>query len=205
MRKGSFIIENLENWPCRNKPTILIICCFKHSFDKYQKQVAFCLIFPTSLCFLENNLCLIISYFEASCVFFFGVLLSCSVVDDCRCDRILWKGEGMKQMWYVRGESKFSDHRPVYSLFAVQIDLLANKNKHKKPMPTITHNNNNTATTRSCLLKASSNTALPASCVAKVQAEELLLLTRAQSCIDSRSRFWFQWLTITDTCILFYE
>ncbi|KAF5953793.1 hypothetical protein HYC85_006649 [Camellia sinensis] len=35
------------------------------------------------------------------------------------CDRILWKGEGLKQMWYVRGESKFSDHRPVYSLFSV--------------------------------------------------------------------------------------
>ncbi|GFQ00935.1 type i inositol 1 4 5-trisphosphate 5-phosphatase cvp2 [Phtheirospermum japonicum] len=31
------------------------------------------------------------------------------------CDRILWKGEGLKQMCYVRGESRFSDHRPVYS------------------------------------------------------------------------------------------
>nr|XP_033515079.1 type I inositol polyphosphate 5-phosphatase 8-like isoform X2 [Nicotiana tomentosiformis] len=35
------------------------------------------------------------------------------------CDRILWKGEGLKQICYVRGESKFSDHRPVYSLFSV--------------------------------------------------------------------------------------
>ncbi|KAE8661076.1 putative C2H2 and C2HC zinc fingers superfamily protein [Hibiscus syriacus] len=33
------------------------------------------------------------------------------------CDRILWKGEGLKQIWYSRGESRFSDHRPVYSLF----------------------------------------------------------------------------------------
>ncbi|KAF3442917.1 hypothetical protein FNV43_RR16835 [Rhamnella rubrinervis] len=108
------------------------------------------------------------------------------------CDRILWKGEGMKQMWYVRGESKFSDHRPVYSLFSVQIDLLANKNKNK-PTPTITSNKKttttNTITTRSCLLRTSANTGLPTSCVAKVQAEELLLLTRAQSCINSHPRF----------------
>ncbi|KAK4759478.1 hypothetical protein SAY87_022609 [Trapa incisa] len=37
------------------------------------------------------------------------------------CDRILWKGEGMKQLSYLRGESRFSDHRPVYSLFSVQV------------------------------------------------------------------------------------
>ncbi|KAK9018696.1 hypothetical protein V6N11_033743 [Hibiscus sabdariffa] len=35
------------------------------------------------------------------------------------CNRILWKGEGVKQMWYARGESRFSDHRPVYSLSSV--------------------------------------------------------------------------------------
>ncbi|GJN36290.1 hypothetical protein PR202_gb25137 [Eleusine coracana subsp. coracana] len=33
------------------------------------------------------------------------------------CDRILWRGEGMEQLWYARGESRFSDHRPVSSLF----------------------------------------------------------------------------------------
>ncbi|KAL9149894.1 hypothetical protein ABFS82_12G134900 [Erythranthe guttata] len=37
------------------------------------------------------------------------------------CDRILWKGQGMKQMSYTRGESRFSDHRPVSSLFSVQL------------------------------------------------------------------------------------
>ncbi|XP_068667764.1 type I inositol polyphosphate 5-phosphatase 8-like [Aristolochia californica] len=41
------------------------------------------------------------------------------------CDRILWRGEGLKQMYYVRGESNFSDHRPVYSLFSVHIDFTA--------------------------------------------------------------------------------
>ena len=39
-----------------------------------------------------------------------------------RCDRVLWRGNGLKQMWYVRGESRFSDHRPVSSLFTAQLD-----------------------------------------------------------------------------------
>ncbi|KAM1648315.1 hypothetical protein ACFX1Q_010344 [Malus domestica] len=69
------------------------------------------------------------------------------------CDRILWKGEGLKQMSYVRGESKFSDHRPVSSLFSVWLDL-ADKKK-----------------LNSCMLKSS----------AKVQAEELLLLTEPKA------------------------
>uniref|UniRef100_A0ACD5TZG3 Uncharacterized protein n=1 Tax=Avena sativa TaxID=4498 RepID=A0ACD5TZG3_AVESA len=37
------------------------------------------------------------------------------------CDRILWRGEGMEQVWYDRGESRFSDHRPVNSLFSVRL------------------------------------------------------------------------------------
>uniref|UniRef100_A0ACD5ZNQ6 Uncharacterized protein n=1 Tax=Avena sativa TaxID=4498 RepID=A0ACD5ZNQ6_AVESA len=37
------------------------------------------------------------------------------------CDRILWRGEGMQQVWYERGESRFSDHRPVNSLFSVRL------------------------------------------------------------------------------------
>ncbi|XP_051113828.1 type IV inositol polyphosphate 5-phosphatase 6-like isoform X2 [Andrographis paniculata] len=37
------------------------------------------------------------------------------------CDRILWKGEGIKQMCYERSETRFSDHRPVYSLFSVHL------------------------------------------------------------------------------------
>ena len=38
-----------------------------------------------------------------------------------RCDRILWRGEGMDQHWYARGESRFSDHRPVSSLFSARL------------------------------------------------------------------------------------
>ncbi|KAL6138688.1 hypothetical protein ACLB2K_063967 [Fragaria x ananassa] len=91
------------------------------------------------------------------------------------CDRILWKGEGLEQMWYLRGESKFSDHRPVYSLFAVQIDL-ASKKKPKPAVPT------NRASNR-----VGPNSRLPVTCVAKVQAEELLVLTRAKSCLNTGS------------------
>ncbi|KAH9326328.1 hypothetical protein KI387_006506, partial [Taxus chinensis] len=36
------------------------------------------------------------------------------------CDRILWYGKGLTQLYYVRGESKFSDHRPVHSIFMAE-------------------------------------------------------------------------------------
>ncbi|KAG8097730.1 hypothetical protein GUJ93_ZPchr0013g34040 [Zizania palustris] len=37
------------------------------------------------------------------------------------CDRILWYGRGLNQLCYVRGESRFSDHRPVYSIFTAEL------------------------------------------------------------------------------------
>ncbi|XP_076914197.1 type I inositol polyphosphate 5-phosphatase 4-like [Bidens hawaiensis] len=40
------------------------------------------------------------------------------------CDRILWYGNGLHQMSYVRGESRFSDHRPVYSLFLAEVESI---------------------------------------------------------------------------------
>ncbi|KAE8727278.1 Type I inositol 1,4,5-trisphosphate 5-phosphatase CVP2 [Hibiscus syriacus] len=85
------------------------------------------------------------------------------------CDRVLWKGEGIKQMWYSRGELRFSDHRPVYSLFSVQV------NSASYPI----------STARSCPPTLSKLTA----CVAKVQAEELLLIPRAQSCLNTTPRW----------------
>ena len=45
----------------------------------------------------------------------------------CRCDRILWYGEGIVQLSYIRGESKFSDHRPVCSAFIVEVAVPDNK------------------------------------------------------------------------------
>lgn len=94
-----------------------------------------------------------------------------------RCDRILWKGEGLKQMWYLRGESRFSDHRPVYSLFSVHVDIASK--------------NDVVGATKSCTNKPSTNTPLASTCAVQIQAEEILLLTRAQSCLDTgSSRFW---------------
>ena len=42
----------------------------------------------------------------------------------CRCDRILWYGRGLGQLSYVRGESRFSDHRPVYSVFSAEVESI---------------------------------------------------------------------------------
>lgn len=36
-------------------------------------------------------------------------------------------------MSYVRGESRFSDHRPVYSIFVAEVESL-NRNRIKKSM-----------------------------------------------------------------------
>ncbi|XP_014627879.1 type IV inositol polyphosphate 5-phosphatase 9-like isoform X1 [Glycine soja] len=37
------------------------------------------------------------------------------------CDRIIWFGNGLKQIQYARCESKLSDHRPVKTLFIAQV------------------------------------------------------------------------------------
>lgn len=47
------------------------------------------------------------------------------------CDRILWYGRGLHQISYVRGESKFSDHRPVYGIFLAEVESI-NHNRIKK-------------------------------------------------------------------------
>ncbi|XP_062145127.1 type I inositol polyphosphate 5-phosphatase 4-like [Alnus glutinosa] len=49
------------------------------------------------------------------------------------CDRILWCGRGLHQLSYVRGESRFSDHRPVYSIFLAEVESL-NRSRIKKSM-----------------------------------------------------------------------
>jgi len=36
----------------------------------------------------------------------------------------MWYGNGIEQLSYFRGESKFSDHRPVSGLFTSEIDVL---------------------------------------------------------------------------------
>ncbi|XP_004292579.1 PREDICTED: type I inositol 1,4,5-trisphosphate 5-phosphatase CVP2 [Fragaria vesca subsp. vesca] len=49
------------------------------------------------------------------------------------CDRILWHGRGLHQLSYVRGESRFSDHRPVYSVFLAEVESI-NRSRIKKSM-----------------------------------------------------------------------
>ncbi|KAK9037720.1 hypothetical protein V6N11_022622 [Hibiscus sabdariffa] len=48
------------------------------------------------------------------------------------CDRILWRGSGIEQLTYIRGESRFSDHRPVSSLFSVEVIVRRKYDKFKK-------------------------------------------------------------------------
>ncbi|KAG7573303.1 Endonuclease/exonuclease/phosphatase superfamily [Arabidopsis suecica] len=50
------------------------------------------------------------------------------------CDRILWHGEGLHQLSYVRGESRFSDHRPVYGIFSAEVE-----SNHKRLKRTTSH------------------------------------------------------------------
>ncbi|CAI9760736.1 unnamed protein product [Fraxinus pennsylvanica] len=93
------------------------------------------------------------------------------------CDRILWKGEGLKQMSYVRGESKFSDHRPVYSLFTVQVDNVTNTEQSTS----IIGSNTPEPSTADKLL---SETAVLSA------TEEFMFITGARSCIQKTSRFF---------------
>ncbi|KAL3621710.1 hypothetical protein CASFOL_034370 [Castilleja foliolosa] len=44
------------------------------------------------------------------------------------CDRVLWHGKGIKQLSYLRGESRFSDHRPVCAVFDVEVEMMRKKN-----------------------------------------------------------------------------
>ncbi|KAL0375178.1 UNVERIFIED_CONTAM: Type I inositol polyphosphate 5-phosphatase 8 [Sesamum radiatum] len=92
------------------------------------------------------------------------------------CDRILWKGEGLKQMCYVRGESRFSDHRPVYSLFSVELNLPS----YPYPSSKITSRTIQSSTAPEMLSE---------SAVLSSPAEEFFLVARTQSCIQTAPRF----------------
>ncbi|KAK4489190.1 hypothetical protein RD792_004984 [Penstemon davidsonii] len=49
------------------------------------------------------------------------------------CDRILWFGKGIKQLFYKRAEIKLSDHRPVSSMFLVEVEIF-DQRKLKKAL-----------------------------------------------------------------------
>ena len=48
------------------------------------------------------------------------------------CDRILWRGSCIEQLSYIRGESRFSDHRPVCAVFSVGVEVRSRNNRFKK-------------------------------------------------------------------------
>ncbi|KAL6952656.1 Type I inositol polyphosphate 5-phosphatase 2 [Sarracenia purpurea var. burkii] len=39
------------------------------------------------------------------------------------CDRILWLGKGIKQLSYRRADIRLSDHRPISSVFLVEVEV----------------------------------------------------------------------------------
>ncbi|XP_009781982.1 type I inositol polyphosphate 5-phosphatase 2-like [Nicotiana sylvestris] len=53
------------------------------------------------------------------------------------CDRILWFGNGIKQLLYKRAELRLSDHRPVSSMFSVQVEIF----DHRKLQRVLNVNN----------------------------------------------------------------
>jgi hypothetical protein len=49
----------------------------------------------------------------------------------CRCDRILWRGKGLKQVQYETCSYRLSDHRPVRAVFHAECDALSEAVSHK--------------------------------------------------------------------------
>ncbi|KAJ7536943.1 hypothetical protein O6H91_12G089500 [Diphasiastrum complanatum] len=49
------------------------------------------------------------------------------------CDRILWFGEGLKQISYKRSESMLSDHRPVSAMFLVDVKFITGQSIKRLP------------------------------------------------------------------------
>ncbi|KAL4590946.1 hypothetical protein LXL04_003893 [Taraxacum kok-saghyz] len=49
------------------------------------------------------------------------------------CDRILWFGKGIKQLCYRCSDSRMSDHRPVSSVFSVEVEIF----DPRKHLPTL--------------------------------------------------------------------
>jgi hypothetical protein len=100
----------------------------------------------------------------------------------------------MNQIWYVRGESRFSDHRPVQSLFSVQLG--DHDNHHHRPTTIRTANivSNTGNNSSSSAIAGNAGTAMflsngiNATTGNKVQLEEMLLVARTQSCLQA-SRF----------------
>lgn len=42
----------------------------------------------------------------------------------CRCDRVLWYGDRIRQVAYRHGDSRLSDHRSVSAIFLTEVDVV---------------------------------------------------------------------------------
>lgn len=82
-------------------------------------------------------------------------------------------------MCYVRGESTFSDHRPVYSIFSAQVNL----RNYPNATPVITRKPMIPSSASADLLLEKS-AVLPSP-----EEEEFFLVGRTQSCIQTAPRF----------------
>ena len=97
------------------------------------KTAIFVIVFPFQCrCWCSTSL-----HFRLFLVHPFRSIFHCfNCFSWCRCDRILWFGSGLRQLSYVRGESKFSDHRPVYAVFLAEVETL-NRCKAKKSLSSV--------------------------------------------------------------------
>jgi hypothetical protein len=101
----------------------LSVCWRGHAFQREEENT--CMV-----CFISlHNVQIELLYFTVDYCLLrispLSVLLSIE-----RCDRILWYGNGLSQLSYVRGESRFSDHRPVYSIFMAEVEIARQRKKN---------------------------------------------------------------------------
>ncbi|XP_022870635.1 type I inositol polyphosphate 5-phosphatase 2-like isoform X2 [Olea europaea var. sylvestris] len=47
------------------------------------------------------------------------------------CDRVLWLGKGIKQLSYKQANIRLSDHRPVSSIFLVEVEIFDHRKLHR--------------------------------------------------------------------------
>ena len=53
------------------------------------------------------------------------------LIVNCRCDRVLWYGQGLQQLDYSRNDSKLSDHRAVTAMFTAEVEVVSRKKLKK--------------------------------------------------------------------------
>lgn len=98
---------------------MLVMTCIRRRNEERLPGINFKILYQ----YLNNN---IFGWHKRICIMTKLYLLYICI-DSSRCDRILWYGRGLNQLSYVRGESRFSDHRPVYSIFIAEVELISRR------------------------------------------------------------------------------